>query len=133
MPFHHPNRVRVSFDCGNDRITKQSHKQECDINFILGQYKRTGILNHINRNSPLYADLPDNLDYQQALATVATAANSFSSLPAVVRDYFDNDPSRFLAAFQDPSQLAKLQEFGLVTSSKSPTPPPEGGLSASTP
>lgn len=113
MSFYVPHS-RVMLDCGTQEITKQSHKQECDINFILKQYQRTGILSHINNNSPLYTDLPDNYDYQESLHIIMRAQDSFASLPSKVRDYFENDPSKFLAAFSDASQADKLREFGLL-------------------
>lgn len=105
---------RVTLDCGNHLVTKQSHKQECDINNILSQYKRTGILNHISSNQPLYTDLPDSIDYQQSLHTIMQAQESFASLPSVVRNHFGNDPAAFLAAFTDPAQTDYLREHGFL-------------------
>lgn len=105
---------RVTLDCGDQMITKQSHKEECDIHRILRQYQRTGVLTHVQAARPTYQDLPESVDYQQALHVMMEAEQAFAKLPASVRDHFRNDPAEFLAAFQDASQAEKLREFGLL-------------------
>lgn len=112
--FRRSESIRVVFDCGDKLVTKQSHKDECDIHNILRQYSRTGIINHINARSGEYIDLPDLGDYQAAMNTLIDAQNSFASLPAAVRDHFNNDPGRFLDAFNDPSQADYLRSVGLL-------------------
>lgn len=116
--FHRPHK-RLTINTGDVQVTKQSHKAECDINNILSQYKKTGIINHISSNQPKYIDLPDALDYQTSLNTIMQAQDSFASLPAVVRDRFNNDPANFLAAFTDPAQHDYLREHGFLK----PIPP----------
>lgn len=105
---------RVTLDCGDTLITKQSHKAECDIYNILKQYQRTGIITHVQSARPQYTDLPSDVDYQSALNLMLEAEQTFLSLPARVRDHFNNDPERFLAAFRDDKQADKLREFGLL-------------------
>lgn len=111
--FYRPH-LRVQLDCGTELITKQSHKDECDIHNILRQYQRTGIIQHINSQSPLFTDLPSNIDYQDAMNTLIQAQETFAALPSSVRDSFKNDPGVFLAAFTDPAQHDKLRELGLL-------------------
>lgn len=118
-----PTRRRVQVDTGDQLITKQSHKDECDIHRILKQYQRTGILAHVQKARPQFIDLPDSVDYQAALNTIIEAQDTFSALPSIVRDYFANDPARFLAAFSDEKQADKLREFGLLNP-KAPDPAP---------
>lgn len=105
---------RVTFDCGDELITKQEHKDECDINRILKQYQRTGIITHVQSARPSYTDLPDAIDFQESLNTIMVAEEAFGNLPAKVRGHFLNDPGRFLAAFNDPAQYDQLREFGLL-------------------
>lgn len=114
-----PHRRRVAFNSGDTMVTKQSHKDECDIHRILRQYQRTGILAHVQTARPQYIDLPDPIDYQTAMNTMIQAQDAFAALPSAVRDYFANDPARFLAAFEDKAQADKLREFGLLQ----PKPP----------
>lgn len=102
-------------------VTIQSAKDECDINKILSQYKKTGIINHVNSARPTYEDLPDHLDYQQSLLILSEAEQAFELLPSKVRDHFGNDPGRFLASFSDASQADQLREFGLLRPLVDPT------------
>lgn len=109
----YPRRA-VKLDTGDQLMTKQSHKDECDIYRILNQYQRTGIITHVQSARPRYDDLPDPLDYQSSLHILMEAENAFSNLPAKVRAHFQNDPGEFLAAFQDPAQHDQLREFGFL-------------------
>lgn len=130
--FYRPH-ARVTLDCGDEVITKQSHKDECDIHNILKQYQRTGIVQHINNRSPIYTDLPSDLDYQTSLNLLMEAQEAFASLPSQVRDYFSNDPARFLAAFQDSAQEDKLREFGLLKPKEAASPASASPLPATAP
>lgn len=122
--FYRRNRVRVPLDCGTQTITKQSHKDECDIHNILKQFQRTGILDHVSRNSGRFEDLPSDVDYQTSLNSVMAAQDAFNALPAKVRAHFGNDPVAFLAAFNDPDQAEQLREFGLLKPKEAPALPP---------
>lgn len=115
--FYRPH-PRVSLDCGDHLITKQSHKAECDIHNILRQYQRTGILEHVARGQQAFIELPDALDYQASLHVIANAQAAFAALPSTVRDHFSNSPELFLSAFTDPTQHSTLADLGLLT-----TPP----------
>lgn len=119
--FYRPH-ARVIAPVGQHSMTKQSHKQECDINLILKQYQKTGLITHITKNQPKYIDLPDQGDYQSSLQILREAENAFASLPAKVRDHFDNDAANFLAAFNDDRQIPFLREMGLLR----PLPAPLG-------
>lgn len=123
--FYFPHD-RVTYDCGDVMVTKQSMAAECDINNILKQFSKTGIINHINQNAAQYIDLPDNLDFQQSLAIIQSAEDAFASLPSKVREYYRNDPGRFLAALQDPAERSHLEELGVLR------PPPLGSGAAKT-
>lgn len=113
MPFFREH-ARLTLDTGDKLITKQSHKAECDISNILGQYKRTGIITHVQSARATYTDLPSDIDYQSSLNTLFQAEKAFSDLPAPVRAHFQNDPAAFLAAFADPQQEDQLRKFGLL-------------------
>lgn len=114
-------RRSCDIDCGPEMVTKQSHKDECDIHKILSQYQKTGIINHITPNQPQYLDLPDNLDYQQSVNLILEAQEAFATLPSLIRDRYGNDPARFLEALNDPSQREFLTEIG-VFEKKKPEP-----------
>lgn len=116
--LYYPHQ-RVVAEIGETTRTIQSAKAECDINNILSQYRRTGIITHVSNNRPTYGDLPSDLDYQQAMNTLLEAQGAFAGLPSKVRDYFANDPARLLVALADPEQADKLREFGILN----PLPP----------
>lgn len=130
---HHYPRRRIQLDTGDLLMTKQSHKDECDIYRILNQYQRTGIITHVQSARPTYTDLPDHLDYQQSLHILMEAEETFAALPARVRAHFDNDPGAFLAAFSDPSQESTLREFGFLKPKEAPNEPSATPLPPSTP
>lgn len=122
MPYQTPRR-RVPTYCSGELVTKQSHKAECDINNILSQFKQTGIITHISNQPPVYADLPDSLDYQQSMNTIISADDAFARLPSVVRRYFNNSPEELLLALSDPAMRPKLIELGVLEPKPQPQPP----------
>jgi len=125
--FYYPGRVGTPIDFGTEEITKQSHKAECDINTILKQFSQTGIIEHINSQQPQYLDLPENIDFQTSLQIISEAESAFASLPAKVRDFYQNDPGQFLAAFSDPTQREHLVELGIIQPPPAPIPDARGG------
>jgi len=120
--FYRPH-PRYLQEVGEFSMTKQSHKDECDINLILRQYQRTGIINHVQAARPTYSDLPDAIDYQASLSILMEADQAFQNLPAKVRNHFANDPATFLAALTDPNQADQLREFGVLKPLPSPSLP----------
>lgn len=111
--FYVPHK-RVTVNTGEFTFTKQSAKDECDINNILAQYKRTGIITHISSMQAQYLDLPSDVDYQASIEVVKTAEEAFSTLPAKVRDRFGNDPFQFLGALYDPDRRDEMEELGVL-------------------
>lgn len=108
-------------------MTKQSFKDECDINNILKQYKVTGMFAHINAKAAqgVYTDLPDPLDFQASLEIVKEANAAFASLPSKVRARFDNNPEAFLAFCSNPANQDELVALGLATKiHQAPDPAP---------
>lgn len=97
-------------------MTKQSFAAECDINNILRQYKKTGMISHINAQASkgMYLDLPAEVDFQTALNTVIRAEEAFDTLPARLRARFNNDPAEFLIFSTDPRNQKELIELGLA-------------------
>jgi phage internal scaffolding protein len=108
--------------------TKQSFKDECNINNIMAKYARTGVIEHGNKHAPSYGDCPE-IDFRQAMEVVLEAQETFAELPAVVRRRFDNDPANFLAFCEDPANRDEAGELGLLKliepePAPSPEPPP---------
>lgn len=127
--FYTPHEP-VVFECDSEMITKQSCRDECDINNILSQFSKTGIISHVNNSTASFVDLPDVSDFQHALAVVTEAEFAFSTLPSKLRERYSNDPALFLEALMDPSQVEFLTEVGVFrrrpdAKSGEPASPPE--------
>ncbi len=117
-------------DVGISR-TKQSFLEECDINRILAQYARTGLLTHVRERPGFYVDVSDMPDYRSALDAVKQAEDLFLRLPSKTRVRFNNDPALFLDFCNDPDSEAEMRDLGLLPPVEVPvvaepvaTPPP---------
>lgn len=104
-------------------MAKQAMKKECDINAIMKRYEKTGLVEHVNRYNGQYADVTMSGDYQSALQIIMDADTMFSSLPARIRDKFENDPREFLDFVENPDNAKELTELGLATK-RDTTPAP---------
>lgn len=115
-------RVQKHFE-GESR-TKQSFKNECDVNFIMKKYEKTGQITHLQRGTPQSGDFSDFVDYQAALEVVHGAQEMFSNLGARVRARFANDPQQFLDFIQNPENRDEAIQLGLIEKPKPPPPAP---------
>ena len=94
--------------------TKQAHKDETDINKILHQYDKTGLITHVNRAAGEYGDFTEINEYQESLNIVIKAQQSFDELPSMIRKKFGNDPGNFLEFITDPKNKDEMVELGLA-------------------
>lgn len=106
--------------CREPTLTKQSEAAACDINLIMKNYDRTGLLPQAVKEA-VFMDVSEVGDFRTALAVIQTAQEGFMRLPAVVRAEFRNDPAEFVDFCSDPGNRARLVELGLV---EAETPPP---------
>ncbi len=120
------NQVAVSFldEDGNPlpTPTQQHLKAECDINNILRQYDKTGLITHVNNATAQYGDFTEVNEYQESLNRVIAAQDAFAALPSHVRKRFANDPGEFFEFATDPSNFDAMVEMGLA---EAPSLPPE--------
>jgi len=100
--------------------TKQSFKDECDINRIMARFAKTGVFEHLSQRAPTFGDVAD-IDFQGCMDVVAEARERFAMLPSDLRDRFANDPARLLAFVQDPKNLIEARSLGLLRASETPT------------
>ncbi len=106
-------RVRVTVNSGKGR-TKQSFKDETDINMILKRYNKTGVLTHVSQRPGSFLDLASMPDYRTALHNVHEAEALFNSLDAKVRAEFGNDAAAFLDFAVEPDNAPELVKLGLL-------------------
>jgi len=95
-------------------LTKQSFRDECDINNILRQFNVTGQL-PVGSVQPQYGDFSGITDYQSALNAVMAAQDSFLALPAKLRARFDNDPALFVEFASDEANKEEMKALGLLS------------------
>lgn len=113
-------RVRVTVNCGSETRTKQSFKDECNINKIVARYRRTGQL-PVRDVVPRFMDCVGVGNYYEASLQVKAAEEAFRRLPSEIRKHFDNDPGKLVDAVQDPERREELVKLGLFE--KSPAEP----------
>ena len=107
------NSDRAKFVFTRPSRTKQSFRDECDINNILRQFNVTGEL-RVGSVQPQYGDFSGITDYQSALNAVMAAQDSFLQLPAKIRARFDNDPALFVDFASDEANKDEMKALGLL-------------------
>lgn len=118
-------------DCSRDldtgkeltSMTKQSFRDECDINTIMRRYERTGVLDHLSMQVPQFGEYMGSMSYQESLNAILYAQSQFAELSAEIRDRFANDPVKLLEFMEDPSNRAEAVKLGLVQPEVIPVPP----------
>ncbi len=125
MPRRWP---RVSLDCTGDKIlTKQSFKNECDINKIMAKYRRTGVLSPdiLSKRQEQFGDVSEIGDFHTSQNKVIAAQDAFDHLPADIRSRFKNDPGELLDFCADPGNREEAIELGIIQSVDEELPPTE--------
>ena len=80
--YQYDFKSSISFE-GLESRTKQSFKDECDINNILKKYNKTGQLPAMIKADPKYGDFSNSASYQESLNLVLLAQEQFSNLPCL--------------------------------------------------
>lgn len=131
-PFHTQFSPRVrkglKFTPGSGR-TKQEFKKDCDINYIIKRYHKTGILPQDTRDvaKQFFGDFTNVPAIEDMYATINAAESVFAALPAAVRKVYENDPRKFLKAAETKEGRELMAKLGLGPEANqappSPTPP----------
>lgn len=110
-------------DCSNlPSLTRQEFADDCDINKLMSQYEKTGLLpSNLNPAQPRYLDVSEVPDLRTALDYLQNSTAAFMALPAVVRKEFDNDALKFVDFATNSDNIEKMREWGLAP--PAPTPP----------
>lgn len=96
-------------------MTKQSFKEECDINCIIERARLGQDMSSVVRDRVAqYGDFTNVPSFQEALNLVNRANGMFMSLDASIRERFANDPSRMIAFLQDVKNYDEAVKLGLV-------------------
>ena len=105
-------RVRPIIKTGKGK-TEQAHADKCDINHILRDYHKTGLIKHAAQHQGTYDDVTA-VDFQNAMFLVTNAQKMFDSLPANIRTRFGNDPGSFLDFVQNPDNTDEMAKLGIL-------------------
>lgn len=95
-------------------LTKQADTAACNIDNILSQYRKTGLINHLNEHEGRYQNVSTCEDFQTAMNIVCKAEESFQNLPSEIRQDFRNDPAEFLKFVAEPENHDALVKYGLA-------------------
>ncbi len=109
---HNQERKRFQFVPTGKTRTKQSFRDECDINNIMTKYQKTGAIAHVNEHQANYG-FATGQDFASAMRTCVQAQEMFNALPSSIRTRFANDPAQFLDFVQDADNKKEGQELGL--------------------
>lgn len=93
--------------------TKQSFKEECDINTIVRRFGLTGQAPSGVR-MPTYGDFTGLANFHEAVNAIALANEAFDQMPSAVRARFDNDPGKFVDFCNSQENREEAIKLGLV-------------------
>ncbi len=118
---------RVQLTCVGPGRTRQSMRDECDINLIMAKYAKSGFIDHLSRHGESYG-FASGVSFHDAMNVVTKADSMFADLPAEARTRFHGDPAEFLDFVQDESNFDEMVELGLAKARK--VPAASGGVPA---
>lgn len=122
--YREPERVAKEFR-GVSR-TKQSFRDETNINTILAKWARDGVIESGVLRDAKFGDFSAAMDLHSALNKVNDAERDFMLLPSKVRKYCNNSPVEFLELIEDSTRHGELQELGILGELEHLTEPEKG-------
>ncbi len=105
------SKREFSIDCSEGGRTRQSFKDECDINKLMAKYQKTGAISHFSRHAPRY-DFCEGVEFHDAMNIVTEGDRMFAALPSDLRQRFV-EPGAFLDFVQDEANAEEMIELGL--------------------
>lgn len=121
--------ISIDADDPKENLTKQSFKDEADVNIIVARYAKNG--QPLPQAPGQFLDVSDVPEYQEALNRVQSIQATFAALPAEVRLEVGNDPEQFVArTLSDPEWAVK---HGLATKRDQPPSQPASAAPAASP
>jgi len=122
-----PKGLSFSGPSGRSR-TKQSFRQESDVNTIVARAMKGGALcdsSSVNGGRvPLFGDFSNGADFLSVQNRIASCNQLFSRLSASVRARFGNSPAALLDFISDEANASEAQKLGLLPVVVPPTSEP---------
>jgi hypothetical protein len=94
-------------------MTEQNHAKECDLNWILRKYQKTGVIDHVRKHQGRYDDVSVT-DFTDAMHTVSEAQNMYNELPSFIQMATGGSVEKFLELVQNPDNKDELARLGLL-------------------
>lgn len=96
-------------------LTEQHHRERVDINNIINNFTRTGVLPDIqNTLEGIYGDFSSGDDFLESQLKLQKAEEAFFSLDAKIRKRFDNEPHKLLEFISNPHNKSEAIDLGLI-------------------
>lgn len=92
--------------------TEQSHKKQCDMNYILRNYQKTGLITHAKKYQGQYDDVKVQ-DFNDAMMLVTKAKAMYEELPSNIRSRFTG-PEQFIAFTNNPANAPEMVKMGIL-------------------
>lgn len=110
-------------EAGRSKV-KAAFAGECDINVIMRRAIKSGVMPvDVLDREPVFGDFSDIGDFHAVQNRLIACQESFLTLPADVRERFDNDPAKLLAFVSDVANKDEAVKLGLI---EAPAPLNEG-------
>lgn len=97
-------RERVQLFCSEPSLTKQSFKDECDINNIVNLFTQTGQMPTVNTMAEQYGDSP-NITLKTALDLVKNLNQEFDNLSPEIQAGFNDNPREYAQFLSDYEEM----------------------------
>ena len=110
--------LRVQLKTVGPSMTDQSDKNMVDINSIMANYAKTGLLPAFKEKVESYIDTTQIPSYIEAQAQIREAGELFEQLPAPVRKLMDNNPANLEKVISNPEYKDILLKYGVLEESK---------------
>lgn len=101
-------------------MTLQQFRDECDINNLVARYHRTGsfynALDCAGRvvRMPQYGDFSEIGDFREQQQKILDVYEMFATLPAKVRERFNNNPAFFVEFVADEKNIDECVKLGIL-------------------
>lgn len=107
-------RPRVQTEFNDESLTVQSDRELADINKTMEKFRRTGIVQGLDRAEGQFRDVTTFEDYADVMRTVKAAEGEFMKLPSKVREIFNHDAAEWLDTAHDEDKRQALVEAGFI-------------------
>lgn len=107
--------VKETIDCSKDPVlTVQAPREEVDINKIVKRMEKGQMIDSRILREGVYEDVSELGDLSECIIKVQNAWDDFMTLPADVREKFENNPTKLVDFLADGNNREDAEKLGLV-------------------